>query len=1025
MSFQGLSTTGACGARRRDVVAAWAAVLLLVPIYAFGADGPVTARVLVNTPERVVVNYTLQEPALVPVMIGGEAYVQPRLGKEPLRLEAGAPDLPQVCRSIVIPDNAEMAVSVLAAQFRDVQDVRVAPSKGNLLRTQNPADVPYEFGAVYGVDAFYPAEAVTLGEPYVLRDYRGVVIQLHPLQYNPVRGLLRVYTDVTVEIKTAGLGQHNVLERGLRQGRELSLAFHTLYQHQFLNYAPGLRYTPLDETGNMLIICYDAWLPNVQPLVTHKNGIGINTTAVGVSTIGNNSTAIKNYIQNLYNTTDLAFVLLVGDSTQVATPTASGGSSDPSYAKLAGSDNYPEIMVGRFSAETAAQVDTQVLRTVEYEQLQATLQPWFWRGTGVASNLGAGDDNEYDNVHIGNIRTDLLAHGYTQVDAIYDPSATAAQVSTALNAGRGIVNYCGHGSESGWTSSGFSSSNVTALLNDNMLPFVFSVACVNGQFAGGTCFAEAWLRSTHNGEPIGAIGAYMSSINQDWDPPMEAQDAFNALLVNAAAPYHSFGALCFAGSCSMMDAYAADGPDMFNTWHVFGDPSVRIVGITEPATGLKVTPADDLAAAGPVGGAFAPANTVYALQNKNATPLAYQVTAAVPWIVIANGSGSIPALSTVNVTVSFSADANGLAAGTHTDVLNFINTTDHDGDTTRNVSLVAGGPAWDPVALNANPTVAVSRPADITLSGTDPNGDPLTYEIVSLPASGYLSDPGAAAITAVPYALVGGGRVVTYQPPCGATLSDSFTFRVHDATVGSNVATVAVTVSASGAQRVYNFPLDTNPGWTTQGAWAFGTPTGGGTHHLDPTAGYTGTNVYGYNLAGDYTNSLAATYLTTTALNCANLTNTQLRFRRWLGVERTDRATVEVSNNGTTWTTLWQNPAAANVNDSAWSQQAYDLTAYADGQATVYVRWGMGPTDNAVTFPGWNVDDVEVWGVVPLLASDFNGDGAVNAGDVAIFNGCLSGPEGGTGPGCLCVDLDSDGDVDLADFAAFQSAAGG
>jgi hypothetical protein len=85
-----------------------------------------------------------------------------------------------------------------------------------------------------------------------------------------------------------------------------------------------------------------------------------------------------------------------------------------------------------------------------------------------------------------------------------------------------------------------------------MLPFIFSVACVNGNFPGQTCFAEAWLRSTRSGEPIGAIGAYMSSVNQDWAPPMQAQDHFNDVYAAATPTYYCYGTLCYAGSCSMM-----------------------------------------------------------------------------------------------------------------------------------------------------------------------------------------------------------------------------------------------------------------------------------------------------------------------------------------------------------------------------------------------------------------------------------------------------------------------------------------
>jgi hypothetical protein len=242
-------------------------------------------------------------------------------------------------------------------------------------------------------------------------------------------------------------------------------------------------------------------------------------------------------------------------------------------------------MVGRFSAETAAHVDTQVLRTVEYEQMPATLQDWFWRGMGVASNQGPGDDGEYDNQHIDGVRQLLLGYGYTQVDQIYDPNANVTMVANAVNAGRTVINYCGHGSQNAWSSSGFSSANVNQLLNDNKLPFILSVACVNGAYTSGSCFAEAWLRALHNGVPSGAVATYMSSINQQWNQPMEAQDEANILLTSDQV--RTFGGYTYNGSCSMMDQYGASGVTEFNCWHIFGDPSLRLR--TKNPTALSVT----------------------------------------------------------------------------------------------------------------------------------------------------------------------------------------------------------------------------------------------------------------------------------------------------------------------------------------------------------------------------------------------------------------------------------------------------
>ncbi|HQO27384.1 MAG TPA: hypothetical protein PLK89_16845, partial [Acidobacteriota bacterium] len=123
--------------------------------------------------------------------------------------------------------------------------------------------------------------------------------------------------------------------------------------------------------------------------------------------------------------------------------------------------------------------------------------------------------------------------------------------------------------------------------------------------------------------------------------------------------------------------------------------------------------------------------------------------------------------------------------------------------------------------------------------------------------------------------------------------------------------------------------------------------------------------MYGYNLSGDYANSMAAAdYLTTTAINCSGLSNVQLRFWRWLNVEGStyDHAVIEVSNDSTTWTKIYENPAAAAVTDPAWTQVTYDISAVADNQSTVYIRWAMGPTNDTAAYSGWNIDDIELWG---------------------------------------------------------------
>jgi hypothetical protein len=188
---------------------------------------------------------------------------------------------------------------------------------------------------------------------------------------------------------------------------------------------------------------------------------------------------------------------------------------------------------------------------------------------------------------------------------------------------------------------------------------------------------------------------------------------------------------------------------------------------------------------------------------------------------------------------------------------------------------------------------------------------------------------------------------------------------------GDTARAISLTVGVPSLQLSENF--DSNPGWTTQGQWAFGDPTGGGGEHgnNDPNTGFDGPNVYGYNLAGDYTNNMAETHLTSTPFDCSTLSATSVKFRRWLNVEQPsyDHAYLRVSNDNSNWTTVWQN--GGEVADSGWQYVEYDISDVADGASTVYLRWTMGTTDGSWLYSGWNIDNVEIWG----LGGDMTGVG--------------------------------------------------
>jgi hypothetical protein len=170
--------------------------------------------------------------------------------------------------------------------------------------------------------------------------------------------------------------------------------------------------------------------------------------------------------------------------------------------------------------------------------------------------------------------------------------------------------------------------------------------------------------------------------------------------------------------------------------------------------------------------------------------------------------------------------------------------------------------------------------------------------------------------------------------------------------------------------KIADVNLNTNPNWTAEGQWQFGTPTGtGGSLHgyPDPNQGFTGQNVYGVNLNGDYTVTAGGPYrLTAGPFDCSGYEQISLNFARWLNTDNSDyvKCMVEVSRNGSDWQTIWVNPSESEIAENLWQQQHFDISSIADGQATVYVRWSYQILNGrAYPYSGWNIDDVELVGL--------------------------------------------------------------
>lgn len=301
-----------------------------------------------------------------------------------------------------------------------------------------------------------------------------------------------------------------------------------------------------------------------------------------------------------------------------------------------------------------------------------------------------------------------------------------------------------------------------------------------------------------------------------------------------------------------------------------------------------------------------------------------------------------------------------------------------------------------PAASDIDLVTGPGTPVEITLSASDDGQPlPLIFVVDSLPIFDLRDLSTGELITSVPHVIENlSGPQLRFEPSGSWEGFASFEYFADDGGSPpeggpSNIATVSIAV-VSGPSVVYDFNLDTNPGFILEGDWGFGQPTGGGGQYgaPDPTSGFTGSNVLGYNLDGDYDNSMPEYSATLEGIDCSDLTNVTLRFQRWLNVETSayDHAYIRVSvDGGTSFQTIWEN--TATLENSAWELMEYDLSAIADGRPDVRIRWVMGGTDGSWQYSGWNLDDIQIIANAPptSVPGDLNDDGIVDGADLTVL----------------------------------------
>ncbi len=439
--------------------------------------------------------------------------------------EIGTPQLPASHQLLAVPFGATPRVSVTHYTTTDyrLSDYGIntlVPRQVSVRKDQRPEDIEFVYNAAaYQTRSLATAPEATIEVQGTMRGIQIGSLVINPVSYNPATNTLRVFNDIEVEVRFDGADLQET-ERMLLS--TYSPYFDIVYK-QLFNYRaiqsvyddhPDLMAYPV----NMIVVTPQNYVSTLQPWLDWKTQKGFEVSVYTTAETGSTYSAIRSYIQNLYNTgvnqgKTPTFLVIVGDVAQVANTTGNQTQKVTDlYYGTVDNDYFPDMFYSRMSAENTTQLTNIINKILQYEQYTMP-DPSYLNNV----LLIAGADS-YWNPRVGqptiNYATNNYynaAHGFTNVYAYLN---SYAGCYNNLNTGVGFANYTAHGYHQEWSDPQFTNSNVNQLTNANKYFLAMGNCCLSGNFgySGGPCFGEAMIR----GENKAAYSYIGSCPNTYW-----------------------------------------------------------------------------------------------------------------------------------------------------------------------------------------------------------------------------------------------------------------------------------------------------------------------------------------------------------------------------------------------------------------------------------------------------------------------------------------------------------------------------
>jgi len=525
----------------------------------------------------------------------------------------GIPNLPVYSKLIEVPLDAKVETSILSYDEEIIElkkhaiHNKIIPAQPSLSKSDDPAKVPFYYDSLaYSKNEYINTQVTHIEDMGILRSVRLVRVEIRPIQYNPVQNKLKILNNLKIEIKFTGADRSKT---NRLKSKYSSSLFNKIFERTVPNFESKVKQF-IEETITYVIISDRMFESSLQPFISWKEILGYNVIVAYTdeANVGNTTTSIKNYLQNLYNNPPNGmnpphYVLLVGDVAEIPSfsNTIENHITDLYYCEYTG-DALPEVFYGRFSATNMAQLQAQIDKTLEYEQYIMPDPSYIYEALLVAgadannAEIHGNGQINYGTDYYFNSNLGITSHAYLQPE--HPGGNYSARIITDINNGTGFVNYTGHCSPDGWADPGFSVNDIPNLTNFHKYGLWVGNCCSSNDFGVGDCFGEAALRSQNCGA-VGYIGGTNSTF---WDedfwwavgfktvsanPVYDANHlaAFDRLFHTHEEPtsewYSTQGQLIVAGNLAVQESSSAMKNYYWEIYHLMGDPSLTVLFVPD------------------------------------------------------------------------------------------------------------------------------------------------------------------------------------------------------------------------------------------------------------------------------------------------------------------------------------------------------------------------------------------------------------------------------------------------------------